>query len=364
MTPYFIAFCISIISTYFAQKVSRGLQLYILSFFAVAPLILLAAYRDYSVGTDTINYMSLFNSAIEFRGNYDQYIDTNPSFEKAFLTYNYILAHFTSSVEVYFAITYSIIIGLFYASAFRLRKYISPTVFMLIFMLLFYSESLNIMRQYISVAFVMWAVTNLITGKTFKYIIWVLVASLFHTSAIVAFIIGALYYISKRFPFKQNINKYFILCALMLAAGYVMQYIPNISILEMAENKLRGYIDSTEIGSISNSHLALCIATAIYLLCTHKEKPFYSTTLLTTIYTLALFVSPYMNAALYRITIYYLVMFCFAISYTYKNSSTIMQTIFTVLILIIYAGFYTFSFVISGAQQVVPYTSKILESSI
>lgn len=359
MTPYFIAFCISILSTFLAQKKKKGFIFYLYSILAVAPLVVVAAYRDPEIGTDTINYINLFNSAVDHNGDFDEYIDTHTSFEFVFLLYNYIISLITTDIVVYYFITYSIIVGATYSCAIRLKQYINPTIFMLVYVLLFYSESLNIMRQYIAISFVLVATTNLIYGRNRRYIIWSVLAYLFHTSAIISFVIGAIYFICKRYPFKQNLYKYLVIAIVMIVGSLAIEYLPSLGWLKMVEAKLSQYID-TEISEMSNSHIAICICSLLYLIVTNRNNAFNSMTLLVVFFTLILYLSPIMNATLYRATIYFSSMLCFAVAYTLKNSTNTMLKTATIALLVFYASFYAFSIVINGSQQVVPYTSTAL----
>ena len=69
---------------------------------------------------------------------------------------------------------------------------------MLVFYLMFYNTSLNMMRQWIAMAILFWGLSYLLTNKKKKYFIVVIVACLFHTSALMGFAIYFLYVYSQR----------------------------------------------------------------------------------------------------------------------------------------------------------------------
>lgn len=64
---------------------------------------------------------------------------------------------------------------------------------MLVFFLLFYNTSLNMMRQWIAMAILFMAFSYLILGERKIYYILTLVACLFHTSAVMGFVISFIY---------------------------------------------------------------------------------------------------------------------------------------------------------------------------
>ena len=70
---------------------------------------------------------------------------------------------------------------------------ISLSYGMLIYYLLYFNASLNIMRQWIAVAFTLLAIVYLLNRRYALYGIYTLIALCFHTSALISVIIGALY---------------------------------------------------------------------------------------------------------------------------------------------------------------------------
>ena len=362
MIPYLIVFILSTIATYNAQRCKlKNFTFYIHSCFAVLPLVLLSALRDINIGTDTINYVFLYNDALEYKDNLIYYILNNPSFEVGFLTYNFIIAQLISSVEGYYFITYGIIIGLTYASAIKVRHSISPHIFILVYFLLFFSDSLNVMRQYLAISFVFYAVANLFTGKYKQYIFWTLVSLLFHTSAIISTVIGLAYIITQRYPLRKNKFKYILICIIAFVAVTNMAYFTNLGLLPVFETKLDKHLTNEVDGAISNSHILICFCTLIFLLFTYqKGNAILDLMLLLSFMTFIIYMSPNMNATLYRLTLYFNSMICFAVSYVHKSSVKHKQRYSTVMLMSLYVCFYIFSIVISKTNEVIPYSSSIL----
>ncbi len=361
MLPYLIIFIISIIATYKAQKCkTKNFLFYLHTCFAIIPLVLLAAFRDESIGTDTANYIYLFEDAIENKGSIINYIFFHPSFEIGFLIYNFLLAQCTKSISIYFIVTYGIIIGLTYASALKLRAYISPHIFMFIYVFIFFSETLNGQRQYMAISLVIYAVANLLIGKKIKYLVLTIIACLFHTSSIISIVIGGTYWLIRKFPLYNHKLLYTIICIIVLIVAFGMGRFANMGWLPIFEEKLSNSITSTSGSGISNSYLLVCIYTLFVLLCSYKRSVICDLTLLTTIYTFIFYLSPDMNGIMYRLTLYFNIMMCISISYIFNTSKRVSTKMNVIILLTFYMVFYIFSIVVSGTHEVVPYSSSIL----
>ena len=364
MFPYLIAFFISLFATHNASKYkTRSLLFYIHSCFAILPLLIITAYRDATVGTDTENYIHLFENCSSYKADLWSYILLNPTFEIGFLCYNFVIAQKILSVEVYYIITYGIILGLIYGSAFKLKRYISPTIFIFVYLLLFYSDSLNVMRQYIAVSFVVLAIANLFTDKNTKYIFWTIIAFFFHSSALISIGIGITYWIIKKYPVHKHKFLFLIICIAVLCIGLSISFFANVGLLPTFEEKMSNHMNNANSGGISSSHIVTCLCTLIFLFYNHKNfnrNTISETMLMITIFTMLFYLSPSMNAILYRLTIYFNVITCFSISYAYKNNKKKNNRVFVNSLLILYMLFYIYSIVISGTNEVVPYSSSIL----
>lgn len=360
MLPYLIVFIISIIATYKAQKCkTKNLLFYLHTCFAIIPLVLLAAFRDESIGTDTPNYIYLFEDAIENKGSIINYIFRHPSFEIGFLTYNFCIAQCTESIIIYYIVTYGAIIGLTYASALKLRAYISPHIFMFIYVFIFFSETLNGQRQYMAISLVIYAVANLLIGGGIKYLVLTIIACFVHTSSIISIVIGGTYWQIRKFPIYNHKLRYAIICIIVLVVAFGMGRFANMGLLPIFEAKLSNSMTKVS-GGISNSYLLVCIYTLFVLFCSYKRSEIYDLTLLTTIYTFIFYLSPDMNGIMYRLTLYFNIMVCISIPYIFNASKGVFTKMNVIMLLIFYVAFYIFSIVISGTQEVIPYSSSIL----
>lgn len=156
-------------------------------------LFIISGFRSLSVGTDTINYAARFDN-IDISA-------TTKLFEYGWYYLNYLFYYSRFSVHAVFIVSAFATIYLFYKTVSKESKW--PLFSLLLYILFFYYfNSFNIIRQTIAEAIVFFAVPFLINGKKKDMLIFyglVLLAMLFHTSAVIAFAIPLIQYV--------NINK-------------------------------------------------------------------------------------------------------------------------------------------------------------
>gem|GEM_PF-3538126 len=120
-------------------------------------------------------------------------------------------------------------------NAYLIHKY-SPSPFLsfLIFMLLFYPIfGLIQIRDGVSIAFVWWAIFNLMEGKKIRFIIKTIIAILFHYASIIFFL--------ALFLSKKRINRKFYL--LLPIFGLLLgKYVLNLEVFKLIVNYLPGFL--------------------------------------------------------------------------------------------------------------------------
>lgn len=138
-------------------------------------LILVSAFRSFSVGFDTQTYADYFNSK--------SHDPTLINFEKAFETAYLLLIKLNLDFTVFLLIFNIFLIFVF---IYIIKKYsINPIMSIyLIVSLAILTNSFNGTRQYIACAFFLLSLPSLQNGNVFKYLFFVLCAYLFHNSAL------------------------------------------------------------------------------------------------------------------------------------------------------------------------------------
>ena len=176
--------------------------------------ILIMGFRGLEIGTDTINYLWIFESCgnLPFLALPEYYIEIGYSLLNKFIFIlfgEYRVLLFANAIIIMLGIR-NVILKL------SMNKVMSIYLFITIG---YFCSAMNIMRQYIAVVFVLNAfIAVLYKQKAWKILLYCLVATLFHTSAIImiAVIIG--YYIL----YSKKIKDGFMLRIIACIAGMVL----------------------------------------------------------------------------------------------------------------------------------------------
>ena len=229
---YNLILLFSTLFAYFATYAFTKIQRLISRLFCFLVLFLPASIR-YGIGTDYFAYVDIFNH-IDFDNSY---------LEPGYTFLNVVLSSNGMDSQWIFIVSSFIIYGVI---CFGLpRKYY--VYYILIFVLLFYLRSYNIIRQSIAVSFIFVACLNYNQNKKLYYLL-VTLASLFHYSAILLYFIGLINAIKIR-------KNTFFLFVIILVVVVKINLIGLILNSDLVRNSLYGnYIDSefntqTSIGS-------------------------------------------------------------------------------------------------------------------
>lgn len=157
----------NILKSHKAEKVGFGL--------CVGVLMFLAAFRASSVGNDTEEYLRIFEETIS-SGIYES------RYEIGYLWLNKLLGYISHDSQIVLIVSS---IFIFYSFGRFIWKYSEmPWLSLFLFFTYgFFSSSLNIMRQSLAMAILLFSYDFLLQGKNLKFVLSVLFASLFHTTA-------------------------------------------------------------------------------------------------------------------------------------------------------------------------------------
>ena len=206
MIIYIITFALSLMGVRLAEVYDEDhRRLYAGSILAVLPPILIAGFRDVTVGTDVSLYIVPIFQGIASNGqNLIEFINSYPGMEWGYLFINYIIAQLTDQPFVLLICIHILVIVPLYITAMKWRKRLSPTLFMFIYYMIFFQESLSIVRQSIALSFSLLAFTFFIESKYIKYIVCLIVSFFFHQTAFITLSFPVIYVFVKHFSIRQN----------------------------------------------------------------------------------------------------------------------------------------------------------------
>ncbi len=371
MTVYIAGFLISIFLLYYADsRQFRGRDAKIAVVVALLIPCLIAGLRGRNVGTDVVTYAEpLFlcaKSSTSFGAFYagDIYIaefygyTAVSEYELGFLAVCYLSAKVFRSLPVMLFVLQALTVIPVYKGLRAFSDSQPVWLGMSVYFLMYFNHSLNMMRQWIAMAFLFYGFQFLTQRRSGKYFLMVAVAMMFHYSAIAAVGIFFLYQLVA----KENTYNKALKMLLLILIGMVTILSLDVLVTVMTLLGLRyGNYFSGELGLMPNQILyripiLLLLAWRWRYL---KENTHYAYFfLLLIVYDLlaSQLTSIFANSA--RIALffgeYYMLaypMICMA-SDSRKNRQT--MKLFTLGYLSVY---WVYTYVIMGSSSTVPYTS-------
>lgn len=375
MFPYIICAICSCFFTFLAThlKKTNGYTFWKALFSAIAIFLpcFLAAVRDSSVGTDVTVYgNSLFSSA---QNSELSYFLTSRNVEPLFGILVFVLAKLSNIYIYYFVIQLFVILPVYVVLCRKeTEKYAWFGVLLYFFWL--YGYSLNLMRQCIAVAIVLWGSKYIFNRKLVKYIITAIIATGFHYSAIISLI---LYPLAVLTLYGDDIsNKFFNMLAkkyhkvfktvVALMALIVMYY--TASIIETISNLMGKYQDQLKriTGQITIDYIYLLLIGMIFLImCYLSRREMKDSKVQYCLYVIFLGMVLYqmkaISSQMYRVSLYYtsyMIFFIPQMLQRYK-AKQIRQFSVAVIVMIFVVYIYWY-YVIRSWNGVYPYVSHFL----
>lgn len=243
MLIYILVLLFLVICAYkydFGSEVKGKNFFFFLAFFS---LTLISGLR-YRIGVDTLQYEQWFDYRLSELAQIDQ---SDLSIKNAYGPLFVLLASLVKSLGgnwVTFQLVHSLVLN---CSIFVFFKRYSSKCFTAIaiyYLLIFYQYNCEILRQSLAIAVYLFSMPFLLEKKYMKYIIVVLIASLFHIAALIALLIPL-------FLSIKNNNKFFILaCALFLIQpmliGTFQNYLELLNKYFQFTDRITSYIDNNE----------------------------------------------------------------------------------------------------------------------
>lgn len=260
-------------------------------------LFVVMASREMTVGSDTDEYLALFEKCSLYKWDI---LNMSTHFEKGYLVLNVLLSYLHISPRVFLCI-------MSFIFSYAVYKFIkdnsdNPLMSVLLFInLLFLYQSMNIMRQFLALSVILLFGFNFIKNKQLiKYVVAVLVASLFHTTALIALFIYPIYHL--------RYSKKIVLIAILIAIfGSILLsqiYLPLSSLLGR-EAYYVDMIGEAKLGNLISTLIFLSMYVFSLLVTAGKDRQKYSFYLYSLLFA-AVFYCVSINMAVFsRVSQYY-----------------------------------------------------------
>ena len=206
MIIYILMMLYSLLFAYLAMKVKKKNNKFIFIILAVFPIFFVSAFR-YDVGTDYLYRYA--NDYLDFSSGVDIV-----NIEFLFKILMKICLCFSNDYVILFIVTSFLIIFFLVLSIYKNSKniFLSFAVFLLGG---FFFQSLNLVRQYIAIAIIIFSYKYMFNNKK-KWILSIIIATLFHSVSLI-FVCAILLY--KK---EINIKEFIIAIAMVIILGNVV----------------------------------------------------------------------------------------------------------------------------------------------
>lgn len=354
---YIIAFALSAYLVSFGFRAKKR----IFCMFGLLIPIIIGGFR-YGVGTDYFNYINIFSEHVK-KG----FVDID-GIEVGYT----ILEQFSSLFAPYdtrmlFAITTALTIIFFYAGLVRFKPQY-PGLITFLYLMTLLPMSFNTVRQGIAVSIVFLALSYAKDKRTIPFIIWCIIASLFHISAL---LVIPFYFTIRISMLKNNQSPR------SLGSRYIIRLIVMISIviavtinaLNLALSipgfdKYELYTYMNEDGANLMFYCKLALLVIIFILSKYiilRDNILYNTFIMSgaimEIILLSLgFVSPFIK----RQALYFSLLYIILLTLTVRLGSKKSRQVMIYSVIVCYAlGFFVVSYFILGQADIIPYKFSI-----
>lgn len=368
MIPYLSFFAITLLFTYISENKCKNKTAWVLfSLLSIVTPALLAGFRDDTIGTDIQTYViSTFNAASNYDGLKEFVSSANIDIVFASLMYlsNMLFDDISGAM---FIISLFTIFPIYWA-LFNIKRKISITLGVFLFLLSFYNLSLNIMRQSMALSVCLLAFSFIITNK-YKSAVAALIVAYFSHSTSILFIAPVLIYLY----YKKKISKtnrqgtmiwpyMIILPIVFLSFDFVLNNLINYGLLSSKYEmySIRNKYGGTVLSSIFVvTYSALSIITYM-LMIKRKTDINYIFGFICTYSTLAVGLLSTVSIWAGRLAYYFQIVNIILYPYIINNLPNKLKKPYTIGLCFIYIFYWWYVYIINNNGETYPYTSKIL----
>ena len=229
--------------------------------FIFYPVILFYGFREY-VGNDYQTYLSYYKY---FRSNISIKTITQTYMEPGYVILNVIADVLFEDNYGIFLVTGIVLFGFLYMVLYKMKKQISMPMAIFIYFMTCYSFACNGVRQSLAAILVLYAYTYMKERRLWKFLCCIIMASLFHTSAILCSVFYLLVIIR---PQAQKLVK------IMLVGGGIISILLKNQIVAVIANfsLYSSYSTWTGSGLIHGTSFILYVVPTIVLVEIYKGE--------------------------------------------------------------------------------------------
>lgn len=383
MAIYLVSFALSMLLIACTEKRCKAYFVFF-SFIALLIPCLLAGLRAETVGTDVTVYIK---PMVEVARNADSFKEFwNGSWfhiwrdkfvyehEIGFAALLFVVTKLTGNMgAVLFAIQAVTVVPIFTALALN-RKNAPVWPGMLVYYLMYFNSTLNMMRQWMAMGLLLLAFRMLADKKYWKWLLFTLLAISFHYSAVIVVPIYLVWWFlglfRKRTLAQGNlkISSRMLMVALIFCAGFVV--IMNLGLvlkimIAAGFGRFSNYLTGNGVYLLL-TQVALRLPVLCVTLFSWKRlrnaTPNAAFFLAMMLLDLLASQIASMSAYAFRIAFYFAMYAILAVPYLFKyQKSRFEKTLVALVLTAFFAAYWYYTYVLSGNHQTVPYAFQLLQ---
>ena len=244
MFAYILVLLLTCLLAEITQRISEKNNKKIIILLSLLVILVPSAFaglRDTKIGTDVELYVTPNFYYATQSASLGEYFETSKE-EPLYTIMNFVVSRFTNDVNWLLFIIQLIMTSLVYVTIYKQRKRMPMWFGMMVYMILFYTRFLNLIRQGIAVCIVVFAFNFIEDKKPIKYFASIIIAMLFHRTAIVAlplYFINILLNKEDKKSKKIMLGIYILVIASIFFYDIILNVLLNINILP---NKFELYL--------------------------------------------------------------------------------------------------------------------------
>lgn len=221
MEPYILIFIINICLSYVAN-ICYDKKYKLVSILSISILVLVnvifSGCRDFGVGIDTNVYIeSYFNASADLQSLKSSW--SIEGFDKGFLLLAYVSNLFSDDAQSLLVVTSLFIQVFFYLALWQYKKACNISIFVatLLFCIIFYCHTLNLMRQFCAISLLAYAFSLYIQGNRKLYLLLQVLAFFFHSTSVIFIFVPLIWELSyMKNDKKKTMYALFIIIGLLI----------------------------------------------------------------------------------------------------------------------------------------------------
>lgn len=379
MAVYFVCMFLSCICSYIdTRKPTRTAKMRFVSWITILIPSFMAAFRSIGIGTDTNNYGSIaFRVAVRCPSLKDYLTSSDPYVNGVEIGYR-ILVYAISCISDNIAVEFFVIefIISFFTYKALLNNSLKSKTWMgvMLYYTLFIGFSLNLMRQSIAIALILWGTKFIFEKKLKKYVVVVVIASSIQLTSVITLALYPLFIIFGESE-RENCKAFFMVIKKLRFFLFIMMIMCVLLILNNAE-KLMMYVISLGIkssyaaqlgfketaGFNESSFILMSLFIIPYLtklkilIKTNKKFLYYFSTI---ILAICLWQLSIVSQEAYRIGLYFWALVIIMIPKYINNFRAENRVIYTVCYCILANFYFVYYSVVIGANNIYPYATSL-----